>query len=658
LPPTCGPPSPPAPLSLTGERRFATVLIADVKSSTLLAEKIGTEAWVEVMNKVLQVCAAEIQRFGGEVDQFRGDGLIAFFGARAAHEDDPERAVLAAMTMQNAVHRLAHELGETLGIHLLLRVGVNTGEVIAANIGNGSPHSEDTAMGGAVALAARMESAAEPGTVLVSENTYRLTALQFKWEPLGEISVTGVSHPVAVYRPLAPLSEAEQHHRLQEYGLSIPLIGRDQEFSAIQKAILQLRDGVGGIVMVNGAAGLGKSRLIAEVEQSVQREEALAADAGTPITWLRGRARSYDQSLPHSMWIDVLRGWLGLREWESKEQELARLQHKCQELWGDEYEGYYPYLAKFLSLPLDKSFSSWIEHLEAEGLHQQFFLAVKSWVEAVAKRGPVVIIFAEAHWADDASLEMLKHCLPLSDTEQVLWMVIFRPDPSAPTWAFNHYVETEFPHRITAVELSGLSESDSCELLGRLIGAEVLPDEMPILVKLNTNDYMPKPGVDPNLTAKNVRWLANLGVDGVELSCGTSYSFHSIRGRIPINEFAGMMPWWMRPLVKFQLKRMVSNCAYQEAYNLDAAKVIGAERGDLRLFLVGGMRGVAHMEEVLEQGYADYISMSRPFIREPFLVKRFKEGKQNEVACISCNNCMVGLMKGLPLRCYVDGLPG
>jgi tetratricopeptide (TPR) repeat protein len=191
------------------------------------------------------------------------------------------------------------------------------------------------------------------------------------------------------------------------------------------------------------------------------------------------------------MWIDVLRDWLGLQEWESQEQELARLQFKCQELWGDEYEGYYPYLAKFLSLPLDKSFSSWVEHLEAEGLHQQFFLAVKSWVEAVAKREPLVIIFAEAHWADDASLEMLKHCLPLSDTEQVLWMVVFRPDPSAPTWAFNHYVETEYPHRITAVELSGLSESDSCELLERLIGAEVLPDEMRanILGKAEGNPY-------------------------------------------------------------------------------------------------------------------------------------------------------------------------
>ena len=186
---------------------------------------------------------------------------------------------------------------------------------------------------------------------------------------------------------------------------------------------------------------------------------------------------------------------------------------------------------------------------------------------------------------------------------------------------------------------------------------KVLPDEIPVLIKLNTNDFTTKPGVDPDLTAKYVRWLADLGVDGVELSCGTYYSFHTIRGGIPVKEFADMMSWWIRPIVKFQLKRMVSHCAFEEGYNLDTAKMIGAERGDVRLFLVGGMRRVAHMEDVLEQGYADYISMSRPFVREPFLVKRFREGKQDEAACISCNNCMAALLKGLPLRCYVDGLP-
>ena len=110
-------------------------------------------------------------------------------------------------------------------------------------------------------------------------------------------------------------------------------------------------------------------------------------------------------------------------------------------------------------------------------------------------------------------------------------------------------------------------------------------------------------------------------------------------------------------MAKLQLRKMESQCAYEEGFNLNAAKTIGAERGDLRLILVGGMRRVAHMEDVLDQGYVDYISLSRPFVREPYLVNKLKEKKQEEASCISCNNCMVAILKDLPLRCYVNGLP-
>ena len=479
------------PTPLVGERRYATIVIADVKGSTKLMEVLGTEEWVIVMNKVLQTMAGEIHRFGGEVDQFRGDGLVAFFGTRSAHEDDPERAVLASLMMQFAIGKLAEELDTSQEIDLKIRVGINTGEVIAGSIGNGTQHSEDTAMGGSIALAARLESTAEPGTVLVSENTYRLTEHQFRWEPLGEVTVRGISRPVAVFRPLAPLSESEQEHRLQEYGLSIPLIGRESESRQLLSAIDDLRNGVGGIAMVSGMAGLGKSRLITEVEQAVRREEALAPAGEPVITWLRGRARSYGHSLPHSMWIDAVHRWLGMEDWASQDEILERLRHKSQELWGDSYEEYYPYLAKFLSLTLEKTFLDWIEHLEAEGLRQQFFHVIRKWVEALAERGPVIFVFTEAHWADGASLALLEHCLDLCEQLPVLWMVVYRPDPTAMTWNFNHFVETEFPHRLTSIELAPLSDTDGKTLLDYLINPNILPDPLQadIVTRAEGNPY-------------------------------------------------------------------------------------------------------------------------------------------------------------------------
>ncbi len=476
---------------LVGERRLATILIADVKDSTQLMEQLGTETWVEVMNKTLQVMAEEIQRFGGEVDQFRGDGLVAFFGARSAHEDDPERAIVAGKMMHLAIYRLSVELNETFGIELLIRVGINTGEVITGNIGNIAHHHEDTAMGGAVALAARLESAAEPGTVLVSEETYRLTAHLYKWESLGTLNMQGISDPVAVYRPLAPLSEAEQEHRFRAYDLSGHLIGREREFEKLQDKILELRRGVGGIVLVSGEAGLGKSRLITEVEQTVKREDSLLPDGEQPVTWLRGRCISYGRSLPHSMWIDVLHRWLGIFSWPNQDELLERLLHQSQELWGDEYTNYYPYLAKFLSLPVDESFLDWMDHLEAEGLRQQFFLSIYNWVKAMAQRGPVSIVFTEAHWADEASLALLKHCLPLCENNSILWMVVYRPEPAALTWELSREIEVEYPHKLTDVELSPLSSSESDEFLTQLIGCDILPKNLQkeIVQKAEGNPY-------------------------------------------------------------------------------------------------------------------------------------------------------------------------
>jgi len=163
-----------------------TVVVTDLTDSTNLLERVGTEGWVELMNRILHILESEIYRFGGEVSQFRGDGLVAFFGATSAHEDDPERAVLAALSMQRTFDLYIRELAQPEASELRMRVGVNTGEVIVTS-GSDRHHWQETAMGMAVAIAARMETAAESGTVLVSEHTYELVESQFEWEALGEI---------------------------------------------------------------------------------------------------------------------------------------------------------------------------------------------------------------------------------------------------------------------------------------------------------------------------------------------------------------------------------------------------------------------------------------------------------------------------------------
>ncbi|HQK12803.1 MAG TPA: adenylate/guanylate cyclase domain-containing protein [Anaerolineae bacterium] len=499
--PTPPPSSPDVLPPLEGERRVATIILADVKGSTDLMEQVGTEVWVKLMNRVLQILETEVYRFGGKVDQFRGDGLVAFFGTTTAHEDDPERAVLAALSMQEALQPYAAELEQREGIHLALRVGVNTGEVIVTSVGNDRQYREETAMGEAIALAARMETAAEPGTVLVSENTYRLTATQFEWLPLGEIMVKGVSHPIAVYRPLAPRLSTER----PAYELPNPVIGRDAELESLKARIADLSDGIGGVVIITGEQGMGKTVLTDEVRHYLARQNALLAEARdkhvghedalpaeTPgVMWLRGRCRSYTQSQPFAMWQDVLRNWLGIRQNEPREQTRDRLRQQAEALWGEQANEYYPDLAALLALPLEAEYAERLGRLDADSLRQQFFLAVRRWIEALADQNPLILNFSDMQWVDTTSLDLLKYCLPLCDYTALLWLFVFRPDRTSQIWEFRHFVETEYPHRLTMLTLAPLTTEQSRAMITALIGDDVLPEATRDLIvqKAEGNPY-------------------------------------------------------------------------------------------------------------------------------------------------------------------------
>ena len=186
-----------------------------------------------------------------------------------------------------------------------------------------------------------------------------------------------------------------------------------------------------------------------------------------------------------------------------------------------------------------------------------------------------------------------------------------------------------------------------------------LPDGMPLLIKLNAHDYTPQEGITPPLAAKYAGWLAEMGIDGIEVSCGTSlYStMNNIRGDVPVRELLRTVPRWMKPMGWLMLKSWVGKYDLEEGYNLDAAKTLRPATGNVPLMVVGGMRRLSHMEQIVRQGHADLISMCRPFIREPHLVKRFREGKADAAACQSCNKCAAALANNMPVRCYCKGLP-
>lgn len=181
-----------------------------------------------------------------------------------------------------------------------------------------------------------------------------------------------------------------------------------------------------------------------------------------------------------------------------------------------------------------------------------------------------------------------------------------------------------------------------------------VPKGTPILIKLNTNDHTPRQGITPESAKFYAEELVKIGIDAVEISSGTGlYSFMNMcRGQVPVDELVASLPMWQRPIARIVMKRLVGKYDLEEAYHLEAAKIIKPALGEIPLILVGGMRKVDRMEEVLQNGYADFVSMSRPFIREPFLVKRIKDGNTEQASCVSCNKCLGSITGDAPLKCY------
>ncbi|MGD9210091.1 MAG: NADH:flavin oxidoreductase [Desulfobacteraceae bacterium] len=229
--------------------------------------------------------------------------------------------------------------------------------------------------------------------------------------------------------------------------------------------------------------------------------------------------------------------------------------------------------------------------------------------------------------------------------------------------AAHGYLLNEFlsPHFNQREDEWGGSDENRFRILKEIILEirSILPDGFPLLVKLNTNDYMGKEGIGPSLAIKYAEWLKELSIDGLETSCGTSLGspFCMCRGDVPVDEMVKSFPASTQEKMKIYFKSLIGKFDLKTPYNIEATKYIRPVFGDIPLFAVGGWRDLNQMEDAVSNGDTDFISMCRPFIREPNLVKRFRKGKAVTALCKSCNKCLAALPNDFPVRCYYHGFP-
>jgi class 3 adenylate cyclase/tetratricopeptide (TPR) repeat protein len=451
------------------QRRVVTILFCDVAGSTALAEGMDPETWTEIMNATFEHLIEPVERYGGTVARLMGDAILAFFGAPTAHEDDPQRAVLAGLGIIENIAPLREILHKEKGLNFNVRVGINTGLVVVGDVGS-KVTGEYTAMGDAVNVAARMEQTAAPGSVQIAHETYTLVAPVFECKSLGGIAVKGKREPVLAYRVLGKKAEPGSLRGLSVQGISSPLVGREDELGLARRAVDHLIAGQGGILAILGEAGIGKSRLLAELHNSPATGESQA-------TWLEGQTLSYGQTTSYWPFQEILRSYAGISDEDHEKAALGKLEASIKPLFPGEIAEILPYLASLLSITLSGEYAKRVKYLDGEALGRQIYRAFRLFFQRLAEQQPVILVFDDLHWVDASSAGLLEHLMPLTERVPLLLCGISRPEAESPAARLLEIAKEQFANQLTLIELSPLSLTNSRRLVSNLIEIDNLPEQ-------------------------------------------------------------------------------------------------------------------------------------------------------------------------------------
>jgi adenylate cyclase len=444
------------------ERKQVTVLFADVKGSMDLAEQNDPEEWRKIMQRFFSILTEAVERFEGTVDKFTGDGIMAVFGAPIAHEDHARRACYAALQMLDDVGVYAAELRREQSLNFSVRVGINSGEVVAGAIGGGA-EGDYTAIGHTVGLAQRMEALAEPGKAFLTEHTAELSEGFLDLSDLGEFEIKGASRPVRVFE-LAGVGEARSRLDLSRERGVTRFVGRTDELETFERALAQADEGGGAVIGVVADPGVGKSRLCVEFADRCRA-------AGTEV--FEAQAQSHGRSIPYMPVLQMMRAYYGI---DGREPErLAREKIAGRALLLDpEFAEDLPFVFDFLGVP-DPDRPA--PQMSPEARQRALSRVVCRLLNAPNRRGTVVVVVEDLHWIDEGSEEMLADLVTAIEGTRTLAILNFRPEYS-PAWREEAiYAE---------VALKPLGEADTHELLRDLTGEDPSLDGLEELIHERT----------------------------------------------------------------------------------------------------------------------------------------------------------------------------
>ncbi|HSF82134.1 MAG TPA: adenylate/guanylate cyclase domain-containing protein [Anaerolineales bacterium] len=477
---------------MVGERRVVTMLFCDVIGSTAAAELMDPEEWSEIINGAFEHMIRPVYTYEGTVARLMGDGILAFFGAPIAHEDDPQRAVLAGLDIVAGIKVYHQQVKQRYDLEFDVRVGINTGMVVVGAVGS-DLRMEYTALGDAINLAARMEETALPGSVQISHDTYKLVKTQFEFEELGGIEVKGKAEPVLAYRALGRKAIGTRNRGIE--GLHAEMVGREAELLTLRNVVTDLKQGVGRIVGVLGEAGLGKSRLVHETYQIFKEL------SGSESDWYETTSLSYETNQAYGLFQRLIRRMAGIAHNDPPAAIRAKLAALVESL-GEEAQSNGKQLIEAL---FGLGSENGGQPLQGEAFKSELLEVMRGWWRVRFADRPSVLVFEDMHWSDSASVELLQQLLPLIGAIPLVLVCVLRTERQVPAWQIKTTADEEFRHRYTEVNLRPLSESESNELVNRLLAIAELPDSLRLSI-------LERSGGNPFFIEEVVRTLIDSGV--------------------------------------------------------------------------------------------------------------------------------------------------
>jgi class 3 adenylate cyclase/tetratricopeptide (TPR) repeat protein len=471
---SCGATLAPEETSAREERKVVTVLFADLVGFTSRAEQMDPEDVRAILEPYHGHLRTELERYGGTVEKFIGDAVMALFGAPVAHEDDPERAVRAALAIRDWVREQEA---------LQLRIAITTGEALVA-LGARPAEGEGMASGDVVNTAARLQAAAPVNGVLVDETTQRATSPMIDYRPVEPIEAKGKSEPVPAWEAL----QARSRYGVDTAQLSkAPLIGRERELDVLVGALARAREERSPqLVTLVGVPGIGKSRLVFELFNHVAADPEL-------ITWRQGRSLPYGEGVTFWALSEIVKAQAGILETDTPDATEEKLRQSVQSLLDEDVEWVERHLRSLVGLGEDQ---------EPHGDHRaEAFAAWRRYFESLAELGPLVLVFEDLHWADDGLLDFVDHLVEWASGVPILVVGTARPEllGNRGGWGGGK------PNAAT-VSLSPLSDDQTASLLAALFERSVLPAE-------TQSALLQRAGGNPLYAEEFVRMVADRGLD-------------------------------------------------------------------------------------------------------------------------------------------------